>query len=130
MATGVYPEHSGLMANREYRPEADPLQAGRHRAARDHPEWLRPLSGNVPTVAQMLHAAGRATAVAGSKGVALLQDWSHDGKTEAARESTVLLRWVERARGGDGGADRDARPVAGNRSSSPISRRINGRPAR
>jgi len=44
----------------------------------------------VPTVVQMLHAAGLETAVAGSKGVALLQDWSHNGASRAARDSVVL----------------------------------------
>jgi len=41
-------------------------------------------------VVQMLHAAGRRTAVAGTKGVALIQDWSHNGKTQAARDSVVF----------------------------------------
>jgi arylsulfatase A-like enzyme len=87
MATGVYPEHSGLMANKEYRPAVDPLKPvgtelpatilGTHYLA-------------VPTVAQTLHAAGRETAISGSKGVALLQDWSHDGKSKAARNSVIF----------------------------------------
>jgi hypothetical protein len=45
----------------------------------------------VPTVVQMLHAAGLETAVAGSKGVALLQDWSHNGTSRAARDSVVFF---------------------------------------
>ena len=76
MATGVYPEHSGLMANREYRPEADPLKpVGTELPATMLSYSTKPYIA-VPTVAEMLHAAGFKTAVAGSKGVALLQDWS------------------------------------------------------
>jgi arylsulfatase A-like enzyme len=90
MATGVYPEHSGLMANREYRPEVDPLQT----VGTELPATIQAAKGNylaVPTVVQMLHAAGLRTAVAGTKGVALLQDWSHNGTTQAARDSVVFF---------------------------------------
>jgi arylsulfatase A-like enzyme len=89
MATGVYPEHSGLMANREYRPEVDPLQA----VGTELPETIQATKGDylaVPTVAQTLHAAGLETAVAGTKGVALLQDWSHNGTTQAAKDSVIF----------------------------------------
>lgn len=89
MATGVYPERSGLMANREYRPQVDPLKpVGTEAPSTIAGEGAPYLA--VPTVAQTLHAAGRETAVAGSKGVALLQDWSHDGKSRAARDSVVF----------------------------------------
>jgi arylsulfatase A-like enzyme len=89
MATGVYPEHSGLMANREYRPEIDPLQS----VGTELPATIQATKGDylaVPTVVQILHAAGMRTAVAGTKGVALLQDWSHNGTTPAARDSVVF----------------------------------------
>ena len=93
MATGMYPEDSGVMANREYRPEVDPMQpVGTEAPATiaadvkaNHAPYL-----TAPTVVQMLHEAGMRTAVAGSKGVALLQDWSHDGTSAAARDSVVL----------------------------------------
>lgn len=89
MATGAYPERSGLMANREYRPEVDPLNAvGTELPTTIAAEGRSYLA--VPTVVQTLHASGLETAVAGTKGVALLQDWSHDGKSEAARESVVF----------------------------------------
>jgi len=90
MATGVYPEHSGLMGNREYRPQVDPLKP----VGTELPTTIAAEGGPyfaAPTVVQMLHAAGRATAVAGSKGVALLQDWSHNGSSEAARDSVVFF---------------------------------------
>jgi len=89
MATGVYPEHSGLMANREYRPEVDPLKP----VAMELPSTMQSEGAHylsVSTVVQTLHAAGRQTAVAGTKGVALIQDWSHSGGSAAARASIVL----------------------------------------
>jgi arylsulfatase A-like enzyme len=90
MATGDYPEHSGLMANREYRPEVDPLQP----VGTELPATIQATKRDylaVPTVVQMLHAAGMKTAVAGTKGVALLQDWSHNGKSPAARDSVIFF---------------------------------------
>ena len=71
MATGVYPERSGLMANREYRPAVDPLKpVGTEQPATMQAEGAHYLA--VPTVVQTLHGAGRETAIAGSTGVALL----------------------------------------------------------
>ena len=109
MATGAYPERNGLMANREYRPEADPLKpVGTELPSTIQSGGARYLA--VPTVVQTLHAAGRKTAVAGSKGVALLQDWSHNGTTRAARDSVVLYdgktapEWVMAALTGTLGA--------------------------
>lgn len=90
MATGVYPERSGIMANREYRPEIDPHGT----VAMEVPSTIAATAGDyvaVPSVVQMLHAAGRTAAVAGSKGVALLQDWSHNGKTSAAQKSVIFF---------------------------------------
>lgn len=78
LATGARPARSGVVANVEYRPEVDPLfpvatedewvaWAG-DRAAR----WI-----SVPTLPQLLRAQGLRTAVAGTKGVAMLwdRDW-------------------------------------------------------
>jgi len=90
MATGVYPENNGLIANKEYRPEVSPLKP----VGTELPATMKPAGAHyltVPTVAQMLHAAGLETAVAGSKGVALLQDWSHDGTSRAAKKSAVFF---------------------------------------
>jgi arylsulfatase A-like enzyme len=77
LATGGYPERSGIVGNREYRPainltntiatesltavrKGDQLTGGRYLA--------------LPTVAELLQARGRRTAVAGAKQVALLHD--------------------------------------------------------
>jgi arylsulfatase A-like enzyme len=93
MATGMYPEHSGIMANREYRPEVDPLKP----VGMELPATIAGVKGRylgAPTVAEMLHAAGLTTAVAGTKGVALLQDWAHAGTTGAANTGEAAQKSV------------------------------------
>jgi arylsulfatase A-like enzyme len=77
LATGSYPAHSGIIANNEFRPRLDPQNA----IATQAPDMVRrgdELSGGHylarPTVAEILHAQGLATAIAGSKPVALLHD--------------------------------------------------------
>jgi len=90
MATGVYPERSGILADKEYRPDINPL----HSVGMELPATTQAAHGSyiaVPTVVQMLHAAGLTTAVAGTKGVALLQDWSHNGASQAARDSVLFF---------------------------------------
>ncbi|MBI2949946.1 MAG: alkaline phosphatase family protein [Verrucomicrobia bacterium] len=86
LATGAYPTHSGIMANREYRPEIDPLKpfgtevlsAVRRGDALSHGHYLDRF-----TVAEILQRKGRKTAIAGTKPVALLHD-------RADRESAAL----------------------------------------
>jgi arylsulfatase A-like enzyme len=77
LATGAYPAHSGIIANRDYRPELNPLKP----VATESPDTVKRADqltdGNHllrPTVAEILHAAGRRTVVAGTKAVALLHD--------------------------------------------------------
>ena len=79
LATGDYPNHSGIIANREYRPEINWLEP----CATESVDTIRrgdELSGGHylfnPTVAETVQRAGFATAVAGSKPVALFQDRS------------------------------------------------------
>jgi arylsulfatase A-like enzyme len=73
--TGMYPEHSGIIANVEYRPDIDLLKAV---ATEDMATVRRgdELTGShyisVPTLAEIVQQAGCRTAVAGSKTVALL----------------------------------------------------------
>lgn len=79
IATGAYPSHSTIIANVDFRPRIDPqLQI-----AIEAPANVRrgdEVSGGkyiaLPTVAEILHAHGWATDVAGSKQVALLHDRS------------------------------------------------------
>ena len=77
MATGAYPEHSGIIANTDYRQAIDPQKA----VGIEVPAVIRKgdeVSGghylDRPTVAEILHARGWATVIAGSKQVALLHD--------------------------------------------------------
>jgi arylsulfatase A-like enzyme len=75
LATGAYPQHSGIIGNNEYRPQIDPtkpiatesLEA--IRKGDEHGHFL-----NVPTLAEILHQNGLSTAIAGSKPVVLLHD--------------------------------------------------------
>lgn len=77
IATGEYPGHSFVVANTDYRPRIDPENS----VAMENPAVMRRgdevSDGDylgAPTVAEILHARGLATAIAGSKQVALLQD--------------------------------------------------------
>jgi len=95
IATGDYPFHSGLLGNHVYRPDLDPLNL----TATDSPDAIRKgdqISGgkylNVPTIEERLQALGFPTLVAGTKGVALLNDRGDKGPetSEAARHSVVV----------------------------------------
>ena len=79
IATGAYPEHDGIIANREYRPGIDaskpvhtelvfPVRKGDDLS---HQHYVR-----VPTTAEILQNKGKRTLIAGAKGVALLHDRS------------------------------------------------------
>lgn len=77
MATGVYPNRNGLLANREFRPAIDP------RKAFENADWAiiqkaDQVTGGkyiaAPTIAEIVRAAGRKTAVVGTKSVAFLHD--------------------------------------------------------
>ena len=77
LATGAYPQHSGIIGNREYRPGIDPLQP----VDTQSPDALRKgdaISGGHyllrPTMAEILQAAGLTTVIAGTKPVAQFQD--------------------------------------------------------
>ncbi len=79
IATGCYPQHTGILANREYRPEIDPLKP----FATENPKAVAlgdSLRGGkyirVPTLAELVQKAGHRTAIAGTKGVAILHDRS------------------------------------------------------
>lgn len=77
LATGSHPAHSGIVANTDYRPGIDPQKP----VETQSPDAIR-LGDQLtqghylgrPTVAELLHTHGLATAVAGSKQVALLHD--------------------------------------------------------
>jgi arylsulfatase A-like enzyme len=77
IATGVYPNRSGIMGNREYRPNITPLkrievqslEAVRKGDEVTHNHYLQ-----LPTIAEILQRAGKRTAIAGTKPVAILFD--------------------------------------------------------
>lgn len=75
LATGAYPQHNGIIGNKEFRPDIDllrPIATESLTAMRkgdEHGSYL-----NVATLAEILHAHGVRTAITGSKPVVLLQD--------------------------------------------------------
>jgi arylsulfatase A-like enzyme len=77
LATGVYPGHSHITANNEYRPEIDPLKLVPSQSLRTVRRGDEVTGGKyiaVPTVAERLHAQNENTAVVGAKPVVLLHD--------------------------------------------------------
>jgi len=93
LATGVYPEISGLIGNNEFRPAvdatnsimtADPKSVSRGDVVTQN-HFLR-----VPTVAETLHAAGLKTAIAGAKLVTLLHD-RHAGSASESGMGTDIF---------------------------------------
>lgn len=94
MATGCYPGHSGLIGNRMFIPAIDPLKS----VATESLEAIRQgdaVSGGkylaVPTLAELAHAAGWRTAIAGTKNVVLLQDRAARPEGDLAAESVTLF---------------------------------------
>jgi arylsulfatase A-like enzyme len=83
MATGAYPNRSSLMGNHEYRPRIDPLKrvdtqsldVVRKGDELTHNHYLL-----LPTIAEILQRAGKRTAIAGTKPVALLHDRLEAGR--------------------------------------------------
>lgn len=95
IATGCYPEHSGIYANNDYRPALgwmgpnateglDTIRRGDF-LTKDH--YLL-----VPTCAEILQQAGFPTVVAGAKPVILLHDRSAKRSKGAAKSSVNLYR--------------------------------------
>jgi len=77
LATGVFPEHSYILANTEYRPDIDPLQPVASQSLLTVRRGDEISGGKyiaVPTVAERLRARNETTAVVGAKEVALLHD--------------------------------------------------------
>lgn len=94
LATGCYPAHSTIIGNREFRADINP----RIVLATEAPKTVRKgdaVSGGkylaVPTLAELMQRAGEPTAVAGTKGVAILLDRSLARESEAAAKSRILF---------------------------------------
>jgi len=96
-STGDYPFHSGILGNRVYRPDLNPLDI----TATESLEAIQKgdqISGGkyltAPTIEERLQALGFPTIVAGTKGVALLHDRGDKGPetSDAARHSVMLYQ--------------------------------------
>ena len=97
LATGVYPNRSGIIANSEYRPEIGWLGPNATEGLEMIRRGDRATGGHyirVPTLAEIVQAAGFPTVVAGTKPVALLHDRSPRQMTGAAKDSVVLYNGV------------------------------------
>ncbi|HKP93752.1 MAG TPA: alkaline phosphatase family protein, partial [Chthoniobacterales bacterium] len=77
LATGVYPNRNTLIANREFRPAIDPRRPVEHGDAAIITKADAVSGGKylaAPTIAEIVRAAGRKTAIAGTKSIVLLHD--------------------------------------------------------
>jgi arylsulfatase A-like enzyme len=88
IATGVYPNRNSLLANREYRPQIDPLRPFENGDASTIKKGDEVTGGKylaAPTIAETVRGAGRRVAIVGAKAVAFLHDrtaeWS-DGTSK------------------------------------------------
>ena len=95
IATGMHPDHSGIMANSDYRPEIGWLSPGGTESV-DVIRRVDLLTGGkfitVPTVAEILHENGIPTIIAGTKPIALLHDRANRRTTAAETNSVVLYK--------------------------------------
>lgn len=90
IATGVYPNRNSLLANREYRPQINPRTAFENCEPSIIKKGDEVTGGKylgAPTIAEMVHAAGRRTAIAGTKSVAFLYDRHAEWTTAASKDS-------------------------------------------
>ena len=84
LATGVYPNRNSLLANREYRPQIDLLKPFENADAEIIKKADKVTGGKyiaAPTIAEIVRAAGRGTAVVGTKSVAFLHDRHNEWTT-------------------------------------------------
>jgi arylsulfatase A-like enzyme len=83
MATGAYPNRNGILANREYRPAINSFKRIDVQAletVRKGDEVTQNHYLLLPTIAEILQRAGKKTAIAGTKPVALLFDRLETGR--------------------------------------------------
>jgi arylsulfatase A-like enzyme len=90
IATGVYPNRNDLLANREYRPRIDPQKAYENAGREVIKKGDETSDGKylaLPTIAEIVRAAGRRAALAGTKSVAFLHDRHAEWTTAAGEDS-------------------------------------------
>ena len=93
LASGLQPGHSGIIGNREFRPEIDPrkgVSTEELEVVRKGDELTHGKHIAGATVAETVQQAGFRTAVAGTKPVAILQDRAEVRTSKAARASVVV----------------------------------------
>jgi len=93
--TGAHPEHSGIMANKEYRPQIDRLKS----IAMEDEDSVRQgdlVSGGhfiaVPTLAEIVQSHGFPTAIAGTKSVTRLLDRAEERTSDSAKASADFFK--------------------------------------
>jgi predicted AlkP superfamily pyrophosphatase or phosphodiesterase len=104
MATGSYPNRNGILGNREYRPNIDPLKPVEVQsldAVRKGDEVAHNHYLQLPTVAEILQRAGKRTAIAGTKPAAILFDRLETGRAcgdcvDLFNHNTVPASAIER----------------------------------
>jgi arylsulfatase A-like enzyme len=95
LGTGMYPDHSGIVANLEYRPElswlnaygTESLDAIRRGDLLSDGHYV-----SASTIAEILQQAGISTVTAGAKPVVLLQDRAPKKVLPAQKDSVTLFR--------------------------------------
>ncbi len=95
LITGAYPNHSGIIANTEYRPELDrfkPVAMEAEATAERGDSLTGGRYIGAPTLTEILQQAGNRTVVAGTKQVALLLDRGNQRASPAAQNSVNLHR--------------------------------------
>ncbi|MDP9004821.1 MAG: alkaline phosphatase family protein [Verrucomicrobiota bacterium] len=89
IATGVYPNRSSLLANREFRPQIKPLtifENGEPSVITKGDEVTGGKYLALPTIAEIVRAAGRRNAIAGSKAVIFLHDRHAEWTSAVAKD--------------------------------------------
>jgi arylsulfatase A-like enzyme len=95
IATGMYPEHSGILGNLQYRPELSWLSSYATESLDAVRRGDLVLEGGylpVPTLAEILQSAGIRTVTAGAKPVVLLHDRGIEKTGPAQKGSITLFR--------------------------------------
>jgi arylsulfatase A-like enzyme len=95
IATGWYPSRSGVFANYVFRPEITPakmIDAGVPDVVRKGDELSGGKYLTKPTTAEILHRAGKRTAIAGTKYVTLLHDRRAAPKYASSNKSFIFFQ--------------------------------------
>jgi len=95
IATGMLPEHSGIIANKEYRPQIDafkPVAMEDEATVRLGDQVYEGHLIAVPTLAEIIQSGGFRTAVAGTKAATILFDRAGDRPAGAAHESVDFCK--------------------------------------